>query len=560
MSRRALGLGVLLAAAAPLALEAADAPPPIGRIFVETLNVFDPSSPADDYWPFRIANRIHRVTREKVVLREMLLAPGDPFDPLKALETERNLRSLGFIRHASIIASQRPDGAVDLMVRTQDSWTLTPRLNIGTEGGESSFVLGASEGNLFGGGKQVSAVHAQKGARKRDEFRFGDPRFAGSEGRLLTHFAATDRGDEVGVSLQRPFFSHDTPWSAGGSYARVVQEETLYGSGAVASEFSHDSRAARALAAVRLAKKADLVHRLGAGWRYERSRFNPEALTTAGTLPDGRTLAGPLAAYALIEPRYHKASDIDRMKVIEDFNLGWELGVEGAALQKSLGSDRDRWAMAATLQRGLRLGGSGFGLVQGVTESRLGGGRIENGILTGSLNLFWQTAMKFRQTFVGHAEYTASKSLDGERQLNLGGDTGLRGYKNNSFQGARVMTANLEDRLFFDKNVLGLMYFGAVAFVETGAAIPDGNRFHRAAWKTDLGLGLRLSSSRSASGGVLRIDGAYAVQNGPGATNWVVTVKGGQAFALGGTANRPLLRRPDAILADDSPADRLRRR
>ncbi|MBI3296842.1 MAG: hypothetical protein HYZ75_01665 [Elusimicrobia bacterium] len=554
---RALGAAALAILVAGRA--AAQDFPPVASVDVVTLNVFDPALPADDTWPFRIANRIHRVTRQKVVLREMLLKVGDPFDPLKALESERNLRSLGFIRHAAVIPTPRPDGSVDLSVRTQDSWTLTPRLSVGTEGGTSSFVFGVSEGNLLGSGKQVSAFHARQGSHKRNEFRYGDPRFLGGNARFLAHLAATDRGNEVGARLQKPFYGYATPWAAEGSFARVVQDETLYASGATASEFLHDFRATRLLAAQRLAKREEVVHRAGLGWRYEHSAFSAQPGTAAGTLPNGRTLTGPLAAYALIEPRYHKATDIDRMKVIEDFNLGWELGVESAALPKSLGSDRDRWALGATLQKGLGLGEGRFGLAQAVTSSRLGGGRVENGILTGSMNLFWQTLLRFRQTFVAHAEYTASKELDGERQLDLGGDTGLRGYKNHSFQGARVMTANLEDRLFFDKNVLGLVYFGAVAFIETGAAIPDGKEFTKAAWKTDLGLGLRLSSSRSASGGVLRVDGAYALNQGPGGSRFVVTVKGGQAFALGGSANRPLNRRPDAILADDSPSDRLRR-
>ncbi|MBI5595328.1 MAG: hypothetical protein HY928_04480 [Elusimicrobia bacterium] len=533
---------------------------PVGQVTFKTLNVFDLDQPEDDWWPFVMANRIHLVTRPAVVRREMLLAPGDPFDPLKAIETERNLRTLGFIRHAAVLPTARSDGAVDLQVRTQDSWTLQPRLSIGTEGGETSTVLGVSEGNILGLGKQVSAFHSRTGSRRRNELRYGDPRLVGTEGRLLTHFADTDRGNEVGVRLHRPFYSHDSPWAAEASWAKVAQDETLYRDASQVNEFLHDYRSARALASLRLAQGSSVVHRGGAGWRFERSRFDAQTRTLPGALPSRRTLSGPLAAYALIEPRYHKAVDIDRMKVIEDFNLGWELGVEGSPLLDATGSDRDRWGLGASLQKGLALGEGRFALAQAVTESRMAGGRIDNGILTGSLNLFWQTTMRYRQTFVTHAEYTATKALDAERQLSMGGDTGLRGYRNNAFQGARVMTVNLEDRLFFDRNVMRLMYFGAVAFLEAGSAIPDGARFGRAPWKADLGLGLRISSSRSAAGGVLRIDGAYALNRGPGGSRWVLTLKGGQAFSLGGSANKPLLRKPDAILADDSPSDRLRRR
>ncbi|TPW19185.1 MAG: hypothetical protein FD126_2937, partial [Elusimicrobia bacterium] len=184
-------------------------------------------------------------------------------------------------------------------------------------------------------------------------------------------------------------------------------------------------------------------------------------------------MTGPLAVYALIEPKYIKAVDMDRVKVVEDFNLGWELGVEGGPLPEALGSDHDRWAMAASLQKGLGLGTDRFALIQAVADSRAAdNGRLENGVLTGSMNLFWRTPFRHRQTLVAHAEYTATKNLDGERQLNLGGDTGLRGYKNNAFQGARTAIVNLEDRLFFDANLLRLVHLGAVGFIEAGSAIP----------------------------------------------------------------------------------------
>ncbi|MDE2293793.1 MAG: hypothetical protein KGL53_17180, partial [Elusimicrobia bacterium] len=67
-------------------------PARIASIEVERVNVFDLSRPGEDWWPFRIADRIHVMTREGVIRRELLFHAGGPFDPLRALETERNLR------------------------------------------------------------------------------------------------------------------------------------------------------------------------------------------------------------------------------------------------------------------------------------------------------------------------------------------------------------------------------------------------------------------------------------------------------------------------------------
>jgi len=41
----------------------------IGRILISRKNIFDPSDPKENYWPYRLANKLHIVTREEVVHR-----------------------------------------------------------------------------------------------------------------------------------------------------------------------------------------------------------------------------------------------------------------------------------------------------------------------------------------------------------------------------------------------------------------------------------------------------------------------------------------------------------
>lgn len=67
--------------------------------------------------------------------------------------------------------------------------------------------------------------------------------------------------------------------------------------------------------------------------------------------------------------------------------------------------------------------------------------------------------------------------------------------------------------------------------------------------KSDIGMGLRAASTRSRSGGVGRIDVAYALNRGPGGgSRWVISIKGGQAFNLFNSAARGV---------DPSPPSRL---
>ncbi|MFH1726298.1 MAG: hypothetical protein ABII00_16940 [Elusimicrobiota bacterium] len=570
---RLAALGILLAAPWSYAGSAGEGASPesaagalpqttgrIATISIERTNVFDPSVPGEDWWPFRIANRIHILTRERVVAREALLRPGDPWQNLKALETERNLRSLGFIRHADMRPMLRPDGRLDVGIRTQDSWTLAPQLGVGTEGGEHFFVSGVREGNLLGFGKEVSFFHSEIGSETRNELRYVDPRVLNTWQQLTSHYSKTSRGDEIGVMVHRPFFSFETRHAMDVSWARVVQENTLYQNADDTTEFLQDFRTVRASVGRRLGDSTRLVQRASVGTLFARSLFTAADGTTPGTLPEDRTLSGPVFGYSWIQPRYLKEINIDRMQRVEDFNLGNELSLSAGPMLRSWGSDRDRWVFTALSQQGLGFGPGRFALAQVGANARAAGGAFENALLYANLNLFWKPGWAMGQTLVGHVEFNTTRRLDGEKQIILGGDSGLRGYKNNSFTGGRSILFNFEDRLFLDREFFHLLYLGGVAFVDAGHVTREGGPLALDSFKSDVGFGLRLSPSRSTSGGVLRLDLAYALNGGPGNDRWVATLRAGQAFDLLGSASRSALRSPDAVLAEGSATDRLRRR
>ncbi|HBL18641.1 MAG TPA: hypothetical protein DD417_18250 [Elusimicrobia bacterium] len=547
--RAGAAAGLLLALAASPAAAAADGTP--GRpLAFERRNVFDPSVPGEDWWLFRFANRIHVMTRESVVEREVLPPLRERWDPSAAIQTERNLRALPFIRRAEVWESG--------IVRTQDSWTLQPQAGFGTEGGDRFILYGIRERNILGTGKSVSLFHTERPSEHRNELRYGDPRLGGTRERMTVQLADTSRGDEIGLHLNRPFFALDTAHANDLLFARINQEETLYQNAEETTRFDQDFRTLHAAGAVRLPSWDGFVQRLSLGARFERSRFAATSETAPGSLPPDRNLSGPVLGYSWVQARFLKEINIDRMQRVEDFNLGNELTLSGGPLLRSWGSDRDRFAFSAMDQQGLALGPGRFVLAQAGLEGRTAGGSPENVLFFANCNLFWKTGWPLPQTWVSHLEYNTSRRLDRERQLILGGDTGLRGYRNNSFTGGRSLLLNFEDRVFWDRDLLHVIYLGGVLFLDTGSMAGEGGDFRRL--KTDIGAGLRISPSRSAAGGVLRLDVAYALDRGPGGARWVVTLLGGQAFSLTGSVNRKALRRPDAVIEEESAASRLLRR
>jgi hemolysin activation/secretion protein len=99
----------------------------------------------------------------------------------------------------------------------------------------------------------------------------------------------------------------------------------------------------------------------------------------------------------------------------------------------------------------------------------------------------------------------------------LGGDSGLRGYplRYQSGEGRWLFTA--EQRFFSDWYPLQLFNVGGAVFYDMGATWGrDPLGAPSQGLLRDVGLGLRLGSSRSALGNVLHIDIAFPLDGGPG--------------------------------------------
>ena len=530
--------------------------PVIAAIVIERRNVFDPAVKGEDWWPFRIADEIRFVTREKVVRDELLFAPGDRWDALKVIQSERNLRSSYPFRQAEIVSVPRSDGRVDTHVLTQDSWSTNPRIGFGTSGGQSNASLGLEENNLLGYGKSVSYVHSQGngtiGPQHSDSYSYGDPRFLGTRLALGGAYTRTQDGDSESVTLSRPFYALDTSravslaWSNGNGVGALVQNGADY------SNYYERRRVVDAATGWRLPEDRWFVQRVEVGWYEDHADFgtsNESPGTRPGLLPLNRNISGPTIAYSWIQPRYVKETYIDRMERVEDFNLGNELRVRSGYMAQAAGSAQDEWIFNASDRQGLGLGEGRFALAAASISGRVLENRWENGLAAANASFFWKNYFRTRsRTLVAHVEAAQAHRLDLENQLVLGGSTGLRGYKNDSFTGGRSILANLEDRFFFDGEYFHLARFGGALFVETGSVVPEGDNFSTARFHSDVGAGMRVAGTRSGAGTVVRMDLAYALNGGPGGSRWVFSLKAGQSFSFFNSASQRVITSPASQL------------
>ena len=122
-----------------------------------------------------------------------------------------------------------------------------------------------------------------------------------------------------------------------------------------------------------------------------------------------------------------------------------------------------------------------------------------------------RTNTKFFATVNG----AVTEALDADQQLLLGGEEGLRGYPLRYQAGTSRALLTLEERYYTDWYPFRLFHVAGAAFFDMGrtwgtdvtGATSDG-------LLKDVGIGLRLGSSRSAFGNVIHIDLAFPLDGG----------------------------------------------
>ena len=151
---------------------------PIIAIHIDRYNIFDTSNPKTSAWPYRWANALHVVSREKFIRSMLLFKEGDSYSASRAAESGRILRGLGIMNPVEIEA-RKVEGGVEIDVETHDTWTLQLGGSAGVTGKRTEFGLEIQEENLFGWGKKVAVAYDSDNERSKVSYRYIDPNIFG---------------------------------------------------------------------------------------------------------------------------------------------------------------------------------------------------------------------------------------------------------------------------------------------------------------------------------------------------------------------------------------------
>lgn len=500
----------------------------IGAIFVINGDVFDTSLPEEDRGLFRLANKLHIETRPDTIRSQLLFKEGDRFSTALLRESERILRANSYLFDARIVPVAYRAGAVDVEVRTRDVWTLKPGINFGREGGENESGFEFEESNLLGLGKEIELSYSKDVDRNSSLIRYKDPHLLGGWNRLEVAYSSNSDGKLREFSLDRPFFSLHTPWSAGASLADWQRIDSRYNLGEVVDKFGHDEQDVEVFGGwlVPLAHDNSLgslstspwVRRISLGAVYQRDRFDAiPGVTNAATLPQDRELVYPFVEVELLEDAFEERRNQDQIERTEDFYAGASLQMRIGYAARDFGSDRDAVLLWLAAGNSLELDADKRHTITLAAEghTRLESGDLRNARLTAEARYYWRLSQ--RQLFFARLGGTVSDNLDAENQILLGGDNGLRGYPLRYQDGTSQALLTLEHRLYTRYYLFRLFNVGGAVFFDMGRTWGRGTAGGASqGLLKDVGIGLRLGSSRSAFGNVIHIDLAMPLDGDDG--------------------------------------------
>jgi len=497
----------------PAELEAAGAI--VGRIVFDRQNVFDVSKRSENKSIYRLANRWHIITRQAVIEQQLLLRTGEPFSQRLLEESERLLRGNSYFFDTKIMPVHYANGVVDLQVWTRDLWTLNPGVSVSRSGGENRSRVDLSERNLLGLGVSLKVGYADNVDRSSTTFQYFDNNLGYSWWSAILRVSDSSDGDTTQLRLVRPFYALDARWSGGGSFFDDDREESFYDLGNEVAEY----RSQTARHSAFWGRSKGLID----GWakRWTLGAVYDERIFTAvadgelpSLIPEDRLLVYPTVGFELLQDKFQTATNRDQIDRTEDFFLGARLGTSLGWASESFGSDRDALVYRMSASKG-------FGSIKtkALFLSAAASGRVEHGDAVNSqigANARYYNQITEKRLFFMTLDGIWGQDLDLDNLMDLGGDTGLRGYPLRYQTGDSRLLLTLEQRYFTDWYPFRLFRVGGAVFADIGRTWGDNPvGGPPLGWLKNVGIGLRLGPTRSSARDMIHIDIAFPLDGDP---------------------------------------------
>ena len=469
-------------------------------------------------------------TRDHVILRELLFKTGDVYTVEDELESERILRRKPYLGDAEIGATWDDEtSTVEITVLVTDLWSMIPALDIPAFSKDSSDVfVQVVDSNMFGTGNLAQFRYqriSEAGERTRSliRTRYTDPRLFSTHWEFDGYYIQQRMGDSWQVGLQRPQYTLKTRWSAAFMASEHIDSKHWYEQGAPTDKYSR-SRQRSTGQITRFIGDRHKQLQFSAWGLAERSKFNllgtrssPDFSATWGATKHQTSRFAPRDRDVKILGISIGRRDIDfvrtryvnQMGRVEDIAVGYGYSMSIGYGSPLYGSDRSEtllnWLFSSSLAHHNLL----FLNTHADFTTRLSDEPRES-VFNGRIKMVRKNLLY--QTLAAQLSTVFEFGLEGESQVILDGENGLRGYSPYAFSGEKMIILNIESRSIFRDGIFekleSWLVVGSALFLDVGY-VWNGGELVLSEPKRSIGMGLRFSIPRLSGSRVFRCDFAY---------------------------------------------------
>lgn len=487
----------------------------IDTIHVTRLEVFDESNPRENNAIYRFGNRFHILTRERTVMRDILFREGDAYNDGLIEESARLLRARDHLYDADIRPVSVCGDSVDVEVITRDVWSFTPEASVNRSGGENSFRFGVAETNLLGLGRELSFVTEDDIDRRSTRFGYEDANIGGSRINLKLEYTDSDDGFQQYGTVGLPFYSLDARQSWNVTYDKVKRDVEQFFRGEEVSAVREEIEEGIVSFGFSRGLVDGVTRRWRLGWTHRTEAYLPSPTLPSPTrFPGDRKLSYPWVEFHSLEDNYTTSFNLDEIHRTEDLHIGHSFRARLGLAAEGFGSSEDRIITRIDFSDTLLFNDRNIlqHFASASARYNVAQGDAEDVLTSYTLRYF--RSRNSHRSFFATFSAVYSHNINAGRQVALGGLTGARAFDNRFQLGDRRIQLSLEERKYTDLHILNLIRVGYAAFLDVGRAwdpgTDDGIEQDLLA---NVGIGLRLASSKADVGRVVHIDGAFPLTN-----------------------------------------------
>ena len=480
--------------------------PILGNVTINNRNIYSKTASRG----YQLINRLHIVTREHVIDREVWMKPGDKVSKGDIAELERNIRNLDLFAKVRVnaVPSQEQAGGIDLIVETADRLSIVASAGGSFLGGIGEVAFSVGDKNLLGLGHQLLFGYSENtegellGSISYDNvLLYGTDVFAGIQA------GQTEEGNFAAVSVRNRFQHHlDTKaWSV------VVENEStlidFFDEGVSVVEVPRSEQEIRLNHQWRLGNRSNYL-RFGPFLTLTRTTFNnsigSQATSIVAPEDEDRIFIGGIIGTDRARS-YRKVTGLDTLGFEQDLTLGGSielaLGIEYIDTESNPRT-LPSFSLRASAQNAISKNNY-FNMGLG-SSARIDGDEFDAwSVSTGAT--WFNTTLK-NQTFASRLLYQSAFDRDGlPPEQTLGENNGLRGYPARQFNGEQSLLLNLEYRLR-TRLSLASIELGTVTFFDAGWVGDRGNTEWLETAQTAAGLGIRIGSPQLLGSLIVRAD------------------------------------------------------